>query len=197
MAQVHLQSLIVMGSGEPEILPPEPQGLQRNSASTNVGFVIVIGRGESHVLRKSLSSVPVISRSELMQEYQDVSNALAAMSELDDDLGRIDPPVLTVAQNVAADLALHNFPAPKIFSHGSKSVVFNWSQSGDNLYLTISADKLSALISSPARIQKRVDFEANKLISPTLLLTSMRWGKPIAESRRSDPAPEPVSIGQP
>jgi hypothetical protein len=68
----------------------------------------------------------------------------------------------------------NSFPAPRIFNHGPKSVVFNWSKEADNLYLTVSADHVSALISSPERIKRRIDLTANELANPSLALSSIR-----------------------
>ena len=66
------------------------------------------------------------------------------------------------------------FPAPQVFNHGPKSVVFNWTNQAKSLYLTISSEKISALLSSPDRIHYRVDLQASERIDQSLLLPAMR-----------------------
>jgi hypothetical protein len=124
----------------------------------------------------TFSSVPVIWESELRrQEYQQLGAALGEMTKFEEgDEWKIDPPVFSAACHVAAGLMANSFPAPHIFNHGTKSVVFNWSQGADNLYLTVSADHISALISSPERIKRRVEFSVNELADPSFILPSIR-----------------------
>jgi len=91
----------------------------------------------------------------------------------------------------------NSFPAPRIFTHGPKSVVFNWSNEVDNLYLTISADKISALISSPERIKRRIDYSANELMNPSLALSSIRAAyseKPVEVTGAVFDLPEPELV---
>ncbi len=128
------------------------------------------------LIMTTFSSVPVIWESELRhQEYQELGAALSEMTKLEEgDEWKIDPPVYNAACYVAAGLLAHSFPAPRIFNHGSKSVVFNWSYGADNMYLTISADHISALISSPERIKRRVEYSANELMDPSAALSSVR-----------------------
>jgi hypothetical protein len=125
---------------------------------------------------KTLSSVPVIWESELrQQEYQELGAALGEMTKLEEgDEWKIDPPVYNAACYIAAGLMAHSFPAPNIFNHGTKSVVFNWSYGADNMYLTISADHVSALIFSPERIKRRVEYSLNELTDPSIALVSVR-----------------------
>jgi hypothetical protein len=124
----------------------------------------------------TFSSVPVIWESELrQQEYQELGAALGEMTKLEEgDEWKIDPSVYNAACYVAAGLMVHSFPAPRIFNHGTKSVVFNWSYGSDNMYLTISADHVSALISSPERIKRRVEYSLNELTDPSVALLSVR-----------------------
>jgi len=131
---------------------------------------------ETLILRTTFSSVPVIWESELrQQEYQELGAALSEMTKLEEgDEWKIDPPVYNAACYVAAGLMAHSFPAPRIFNHGTKSVVFNWSYGADNMYLTISADHISALISSPERIKRRVEYSVNELTDPSVALLSIR-----------------------
>jgi hypothetical protein len=144
----------------------------------------------------TFSSVPVIWESELrQQEYQELGAALSEMTKFEEgDEWKIDPPVYNAACYVAAGLLAHSFPAPRVFNHGSKSVVFNWSYGADNMYLTISADHISALISSPERIKRRVEYSVNELVDPSIALLSIRaayFKKPVRRlvtGAVSDPA---------
>lgn len=156
---------------------------------------------ESVIFKTTFSSVPVVWESELHGEYKELGEALSEMVELDEeDEWKIEPPVYTTACYIAAGLMDNLFPAPRIFSHGPKSVVFNWSQEGDNLYLTISADAISAMISSPERIKRRVDYSASELVNPSFALSSIRAAfseepiKLLISGSVSDP-PELASIG--
>jgi hypothetical protein len=118
--------------------------------------------------------MPVISKLELSQDYKELEEALSEMTELDEgDEFKIDAPVYHAARYVAAELMAMSFPVPRIFNHGPKSVVFNWPHAADNWYLTISADQMSALISSPERIKRRIAFSANMLMNPSLALSSI------------------------
>jgi hypothetical protein len=129
----------------------------------------------SVVIGLSSQSVPAIWDAELTQGYQELAVALNEMSQVEsEDEWSIDQRVYEVACYVAAELKSESLPAPQIFNHGRQSVVFNWSNGGDNLYLTISADRLSALISSPDRIKRRMEFSVRELMSPQLALASIR-----------------------
>lgn len=106
----------------------------------------------------TFSSASIASDLELIQKYQELGQALNEMTELEEgEEWRIDSPVYDAARYIASELMKMSLPAPRIFNHGPKSVVFNWSVGINNLYLTISADRMSALISTPERIQRRVD----------------------------------------
>jgi hypothetical protein len=111
----------------------------------------------------------------MVQEYRELGEALREMTELEqtDEWG-IEPPVLAAALNVAAGLMTNCYPAPHVFTHGPKSVVFNWPAGTNNLYLTISADKISALISTAERITHRVDFLAHEFLKPSLFLPAIQ-----------------------
>jgi hypothetical protein len=71
----------------------------------------------------------------------------------------IDQSVYNAAVYVASGLMITGRPAPEVFTHGPGSIVFNWvNYTNQNiLYLTISSDKISALLSSPSGILKRED----------------------------------------
>ncbi len=97
-----------------------------------------------------------------------MGEALNELTELPEegDWG-IDQAVYAAATHIATELVSYGLPAPKIFNHGSRSVVFNWTMESVNVYLTISADWISALISTPDRIQKRLEYPSARIGNPT------------------------------
>lgn len=135
------------------------------------------------ILRRSFATVPTISELELNREYQELGEALKQMTAIDHlDDWQIESDVYYAACSIAAELLASSFPAPRVFTHGPKSVVFNWSDNCDDLYLTISADRVSALISSPDRIKRRVDLLITQLLDSQNALTSIRaayYRKPV------------------
>jgi hypothetical protein len=180
---IHLQPFAVLATSElqgtsaPEPLPgdPAPFYIERLDPSLPGPLVAT----SSQIVRTTFSSIPVIWQSELGQEYQELGDALGQLTEVNqgDEWG-VEPLVYGAACFIAAGLMVNSFPAPRVFNHGPKSVVFNWSCAANNLYLTISADRISALISSPERIQKRIEFSAADLLNPTLLLSTIQSAHP-------------------
>jgi hypothetical protein len=159
--------------------------------------VPVVSTTESLVLRDTFSSAPTILDLELTQKYQELGQALSEITELEEgEDWHIDPPVCYAARYVASELMRMSIPTPRIFNHGPRSVVFNWSIGVNNLYLTISADRMSALISSPERIQRRIDYSSSQMIdSPLALLyiESAYFGKPV-ERRITGTTSNPLEL---
>ncbi len=195
-ASVRQQTVLILGSG-PEAIFGDPALTYHSNTSAFVLFDLTVP-SESRVLKTYFSSVPLIWQWELRQEYLELGEALSELTEVkEEEEWRIDTLVYDAASQVAAQLMDNFLPTPRIFSHGPESVVFNWSHETDNLYLTISASKISALISSPERIKRRVDFSGNQLLNPSNLLTffgSVQLGHPVIPvgSAVSDP-PDYVS----
>jgi hypothetical protein len=148
------------------------------------------------VLGTPFSSMSVVHRAELSREYQELGQALSEMTELEEgDAWKIETPVYAAACFVAAGLMSYSLPAPRIVNHGPKSVVFNWSHEADSLYLTVSADRMSALISSPQRIKRRVEYSLKDLSNPALALSSVRpayLGEPVKFLVTGSVATEPI-----
>jgi len=163
------------------------------AVGSSSGLPAVALRSESRLLRKTLSSVPVIWQSELTQQYQELGEALNELTELEDDhQWKIDTPVYQVARYVATELLTHSYPAPEVFTHGTKSVVFNWALGVNNLYLTISSDRISALISTPKHIERRLDFSAKEFLASPVLLPAIRSAhleKPVLSVTRATSEP--------
>ena len=159
------------------------------------GFIDSVPQTETVTMRTTFSSVPVVWEAELKQQYRELGNALNEMTQLEEgDEWKIEPSVYNAACYVARWLMDNSFPAPRIFNHGTKSVVFNWSEDTDNMYFTVSANHLSALISSPERIQRRVEYSLNELMAPSVALPAIRaeyFKKPsqrVLTGRVSDPS---------
>lgn len=174
-AKVYRQAMVILDSSSklPDTsVSPYAQTVQVKLSVT--GFMDVVPT--ETLIMTTFSSVPVIWESELrQQEYQELGAALSEMTKLEEGgEWKIDPPVYDAACYVAAGLMAHSFPAPRIFNHGTKSVVFNWSNGTDNWYLTVSADHISALISSPERIKRRVEYSVNEFGNPSVALASVR-----------------------
>jgi len=198
---VYMQPVAVLATSDVKETPALNAPLAKNYIKLN--SIVPIPAAEiaplNQVLIKTFSATPVISQPQLEKEYRDLGEALTQMTELDEgsEWG-IDPPVYHAACFVAAGLMINSFPAPRIFNHGSKSVVFNWSdKNNNNLYLTVSADRISALVSTPERIKKRLDYSSNELLNYRSLLGSIRSAQlqqPILmlASGTSDP---PESVG--
>jgi len=176
---VYLQPVAVLATSEPDSTPALETPVAGNYIK-RLDSGVPVPAAEmvtlNQVLRKTFSNTPVIWQTQLSKEYQYLGEALTQMTELDEgsEWG-IDRPVYDVACFVAAGLMINSFPAPRVFNHGPKSVVFNWSDdNNNNLYLTVSADRISALISSPERIKTRLDYSAKELLNYRNLLGSIR-----------------------
>jgi hypothetical protein len=116
-------------------------------------FVYTANSGPSFAVVSS-SSVPEIKTT----SYSELHQALTELHGLsDNDDWKIETPVYCASLQVAASLIEHNVPTPGVFTHGSKSVVFNWSGADVDLYLTVSKTRLSVLVSSPHGIELRTE----------------------------------------
>jgi hypothetical protein len=128
-----------------------------------------------------LTRVSTLSTSEIESEgYLELEAALDEMVALDtDEDWRIEPAIYSTSCYIAAWLMDKSCPAPRVFNHGPKSVVFNWINDSNNSYLTISAEGLSTLVSSSDGIKLRKDYAAQEVLNiETVLLlanTSLDW----------------------
>jgi len=94
----------------------------------------------------------------VVASYNQLTNSLIELHGLEDgDDWKINTPVYAASIQVAAVLMEYDIPRPAVFTHGPNSVVFNWSQDQNNLYLTISKSRLSVLVSSNEGIEMRTD----------------------------------------
>ena len=181
---VYLQPIVITSGPEPHEISAHDD-LQRNISGSYpltkqldpgvAGPVTLVPKPERQILRQTFSNVPIISQSELSRSTKELGEALTEMIEFDEDEEwKIEAPVFHAARYVAALLRDRSYPAPRLFNHGPKSVVFNWSLGTDNLYLTVSADKMSALVSSPERIKRRIDYSANESLDSVLILFAIQ-----------------------
>ncbi len=156
----YMQPLLVLGAPAPET---EPGAHAYEFVSTPVqpgvvAFMAPVATEQSFSPATTFVNVPVVWEQELSSDYVELGEALRDMAEVEeDDDWHIDPGVYGNALFVAAALREVAIPAPRVFTHGPGSVVFNWSYLGDNLYLTVSADRMAALLSTPELIVRRVD----------------------------------------
>jgi hypothetical protein len=90
--------------------------------------------------------------------YRQLSETLDDLSSSsDDDEWHIDIDVYNTSIQVAAALCDKNIPAPHVFCHGPKSVVFDWHDGNHNLYLTIGKCRLWVAVSSASEITTRLE----------------------------------------
>lgn len=173
-AKIYMQSLLV--DSEPVHQSVDNSGTFTTTiyANSNASRRSVYTAPESQIVR-TFSSVPVVFPTELINDYWELGNALSEMSEVSDpNEWGVEQPVYNAAQFFAAALMMNFFPAPRVFNHGPKSIVFNWESSTKNLYLTISANKLSVLISTPQRIERRAEISYSGLLDDGRLLGYLR-----------------------
>jgi hypothetical protein len=157
-------------------------------------FTGAISTPETRILRMPSTSTDIIGWSEQIQGYLELGEALSAMVGLEeDDEWRIDEPVYATACQIASKLMAASYPPPRIFSHGPESVVFDWSLGTQNRYLTISSNRISMLVSSPERIERRADYPLKQLPSSPALLPSLiqlsHQGQPLALIEVTSDAP--------
>jgi hypothetical protein len=192
LAKVYRQSFVILNSTLEAIAPGDDSYEVRDDTTPikirrlqNVSVQPEVAQTGVFILSSATSSIlPVFFDSELSQDYRELGEALNQLRDLaDQDEWKIDGPVYYAASFVAAELMDRGFPVPRVFNHGPHSVVFNWAHGSDNLYLTVSADRMSALISSPERIKRRIEYPTPDLMKPSIMLssiTSAYLGQPIA-----------------
>jgi hypothetical protein len=137
----------------------------------------------------SLVSVPGAWSLDVDSGYRDLGDALAELKDPAAQEWQIDESVYNVARHVAGVLMQSDHPPPKIFAHGPKSVVFLWSEGINNLYLTVSANQLSVLTSTPDRIDRRIEMPTEEVLAERILLAALRaaqFNQPILTQKSAD-----------
>jgi hypothetical protein len=150
------------------------------NVSTTAGYVVIA---------TSVDAASTFDVASLTQagSYAELHQALAELHALDDDDDwKIQTPVYHASLQVAATLIDYAIPKPKVFTHGPKSVVFNWTGSTVDLYLTISKSRLSLLVSSAEGIDYRTEFSADSGEATNRFFSALRSTRLIAASEASD-----------
>lgn len=175
LAPIYRQFVVVLDPTSASPLDaPSTVGAYSSTTSEATGTA-ALPSTEVFIWGTLVASVPIAWKSELVQEYRELGEALAELVKLEaDDESHIEPAVFRTVCFVANELMVNLLPVPQILTHGPKSVVFNWSNGSDDLYLTISTDHLSALVSSPERIKRRTEWSVRTLMDPALFLSSIR-----------------------
>jgi hypothetical protein len=92
------------------------------------------------------------------ESYRELAEMLSQLSSSgEDDDWHIEQDVYNTSVQVAAALFNENIPAPNVFFHGPKSVVFNWDDGETNLYLTVGRSRLWAAVSSASEVKTRLE----------------------------------------
>ncbi len=86
-----------------------------------------------------------------------MAETLGELSTTHDDEWRIESDVYSTSIQVAAALFEKNIPSPTVFSHGPRSVVFNWEDGDQNLYLTIGKRRIWAAATTQSEIKARIE----------------------------------------
>jgi hypothetical protein len=105
--------------------------------------------------------------------YKELELALAELNEPEDEDWKVEESVYRHSIQIAAALMHMAIPRPGVFTHGPNSIVFNWTQSHDNLYLTITDDKLYVLMSSPQEIKFRAELGTALITDTNVFLSAL------------------------
>jgi hypothetical protein len=136
-----------------------------------------VAQVETHITTTTPISSPAEPELRSTAAYKELEETLSELHNVDyGEHWKMDDTVYNFSIQVAAALMARNIPEPGIFTHGPKSVVFTWSRAGDNLYLTISARRISVLISSKERVEYRAEIVTSPVATGGFLsaLSSLR-----------------------
>jgi len=98
-------------------------------------------------------------------DYRSLGEALNELRDIEqsNEDWKIDENVYKSACYIAVNLVAASMPAPRVFAHGPKSIVFNWSDGPTNRYMTISDNRISIMVSTPKRIERRMEYLTPRL----------------------------------
>jgi len=137
---------------------------QRPLANSTPYSLFLQAAGSGFELREELvTPVPATTTEPNIQAqgYSELSQTLTELgNSSQDDEWHIDIEVYNTSVQVAAALFDKNIPTPHVFSHGPKSVVFNWEDGRNNLYLTVGKSRLWAAVSSASEVKTRMELTA-------------------------------------
>lgn len=99
------------------------------------------------------------SAQELTAGYQELGEAFSQLGHDDlDDEFKVDDAMYQSALSMASCMNSISIPAPRLFTHGSQAIVFNWTTSHENRYLTISRNSISVLVSDRSTIKRCTEY---------------------------------------
>jgi hypothetical protein len=162
---------------ESTVLPPVYLNDTVASANSVTSSDIVWGN-RSFIISASGSANPSTQASGEfgVVSYNDIGQTLFEMRNLEDnDDWKIDQAAYGASVQVAAALMENSFPVPAIFTHGPKSVIFNWVADDRNLYLTVTGDALSVLLSSGKGIEYRTELDGPQLAESSRLISALSY----------------------
>jgi len=180
------------GSGYETLIPSVPTAtwlIRYTDSPSGSGYETPVAEPESWIVKSTLSAVPDVWQWQLSQDYLELGTVLSELTSLEEtDEWKIDASVYSAASYVATELKYHSVRVPQIFVHGPTSVVFNWSDNFYNFYLTIGANHVSALLSSPECILDRREYSETEWLNAVQRLPpiqSVLLGGPIISSNSS------------
>jgi hypothetical protein len=92
------------------------------------------------------------------REYRKVRNVLQALKYAKE----ITQEVLESSFDILNRLVELEIPAPRVFAHNPKSMVFHWTLGERSIYATVSNKKVGVLISSPSNIEFRTSLSIDE-----------------------------------
>jgi hypothetical protein len=144
--------------------------------------VNIFGSGSNHhLVSRSATTAPLTPTGinpQALADYTELKDTLTDLYNLEEgEPWRIDQVVYDASIQVAAALLEKNIPKPSVFTHGPKSVVFNWIYADNSLYLTITGSRLAVLVSSPETIQFRAEIAGPCVTYADRFLSAMSSAK--------------------
>lgn len=149
-------------------------GLRASPASSTTSAVVVAQpsitfspemktEDETRIISTSSSTATTVTVEWV--NYQILGSALKSLQQYDevDNQWKIEDGVYESACYIALNLAAGAFPTPQIFTHGPKSIVFNWCDGRTSRYMTISQNRITVMVSTPERIEKRIEYAMPQL----------------------------------
>jgi hypothetical protein len=146
-----------------------------NTVVSTTSEPVIASTRENQIVRTTLlSSAAFTPWATISHGYQKLGKVLEEMRNIDSaDEEKIHGPVIKNACDLANGLLAKQYPAPKVFNHGPASVVFNWTRGNRSLYLTVSEKYVSALLSTPEKIQKRINLSTESLLDPATVVRGL------------------------
>ena len=164
------------GSAIPDSIPGISLGITQAGSDVNVHP----GWAKQDMVITSSHYISNIGqwRTDIVPSYEELGEALVELKDTDSNEWKLDTEVYDVAKVVASELMSSAYPTPKLFMHGSQSVVFYWGYGPNSLYLTVSSEHLSVVASNTTGVILRAELPKESLTGASILY-------PALESARS------------